>query len=305
MVDKILADQKPADGKPGKKFDRAAADIGNIVNLGHLNVNIADQRLATHYYISALGLTRDPFLNTGVRIMWVNVGVSQFHLPTGEPHLLRGVTGLVIPDRAALLARLNEAAKNLEGTKFSFRETNDGVETTCPWGNRITCHEPEPARFGRVALGMAYIAFDVRPGSAPGIARFYRDIMGAPAEVVTDHTGPHAKVAVGDKQYYYFRETDAPPLRYDGHHAQIYIADFSGPHKKLIDLGLITREFDAYEYRFNDIIDLDTREVLFTVEHEVRAQTHPMFGRPLVNRNPAQSNRDYKPGHDEISWALT
>ena len=49
MVDKILADQKPADGKPGKKFDRAAADIGNIVNLGHLNVNIADQRLATHY----------------------------------------------------------------------------------------------------------------------------------------------------------------------------------------------------------------------------------------------------------------
>jgi hypothetical protein len=302
MVDQKLAGPKPADTKP--KFDRAAADIGNIVNLGHLNVNIADQRLATHYYISALGLTRDPFLNTGVRIMWVNVGVSQFHLPTGEPHLLRGVTGLVIPDRAALLARLHEVAKHLEGTKFSFRETNDGVETTCPWGNRITCHEPDPARFGRVALAMAYLAFDVRPGAAPGIARFYRDTMGAPAEVVTDRNGPHAKVAVGDKQYYYFRETDAPQARYDGHHAQIYIADFSGPHRKLTDLGLITREFDAYEYRFNDVIDLDTREVLFTIEHEVRSQTHPMFGRPLVNRNPAQSNRDYKPGHDEISWAL-
>jgi hypothetical protein len=23
-----------------------------------------------------------------------------------------------------------------------------------------------------------------------------------------------------------------------------------------------------------------------------------------VNRNPAQSNRDYKPGHDTISWAM-
>jgi len=57
--------------------------------------------------------------------------------------------------------------------------------------------------------------------------------------------------------------------------------------------------------RFNDIIDLDTREVLFTIEHETRAQTHPMYGRPLVNRNPAQTNRDYKPGHDEISWALS
>jgi hypothetical protein len=297
-----MVDQKPADTKP--KFDRAAADIGNIVNLGHLNVNIADQRLATHYYISGLGLTRDPFLNTGVRIMWVNVGMSQFHLPTGEPNYLRGTTGLVIPDRAALLERLNEVKKHLEGTQFSFRETNDGVETTCPWGNRITCHEPDPARFGRVALGMAYIAFDVRPGVASGIARFYREIMRAPAQVVTDRNGPHAKVSVGDKQYYYFRETDAPQARYDGHHAQIYIADFSGPHRKLIDLGLVTREFDAYEYRFNDVIDLDTREVLFTVEHEVRSQTHPMFGRPLVNRNPAQSNRDYKPGHDEISWAL-
>jgi hypothetical protein len=291
-----------------KTFDRTTADIGNIVNLGHVNVNITDQRLGTHYYISGLGLTRDPFLNTGVRIMWVNVGMSQFHLPTGEPNYLRGTTGLVIPDRAALLERLNEAKKHLEGTKFSFRETNDGVETICPWGNRITVHEPDPARFGRTALGMAYIAFDVRPGTARGIARFYREIMDAPALVIENGKGPQAQVQaqvqVGDHQYYYFRETDAPEARYDGHHAQIYIADFSGPHKKLGDLGLITREFDAYEYRFNDIIDLDTREVLFTIEHETRAQTHPMYGRPLVNRNPAQTNRDYKPGHDELSWAL-
>jgi hypothetical protein len=128
--------------------------------------------------------------------------------------------------------------------------------------------------------------------------------MGAPAQVIENGKGPQAKVGVGDHQYYYFRETDAPEAPYDGHHAQIYIADFSGPHKKLSDLGLITREFDAFEYRFNDIIDLDTREVLFTIEHETRAQTHPMYGRPLVNRNPAQTNRDYKPGHDEMSWAL-
>ncbi|HEU5275777.1 MAG TPA: hypothetical protein VFU97_19105 [Xanthobacteraceae bacterium] len=294
-----------AESKPEKKFDRSTADIGNIVNLGHLNVNITDQRLATHYYISGLGLTRDPFLNTGVRIMWVNVGMSQFHLPTGEPNILRGTTGLVIPDRAALLERLTEVKKALEGTKFSFRETNDGVETVCPWGNRIAVHEPDPARFGRVALGMAYIAFDVRPGTARRIARFYREIMGAPAEVLENGKGPQAKVEVGDHQYFYFRETEAPEIPYDRHHAQIYIANFSGPHKKLGELGLITREFDDYEYRFQDIVDLDTREVLFTVEHETRSQTHPMFGRPLVNRNPAQSNRDYKPGHDEVSWALS
>src|ERR1700757_613265 len=82
-----------------KKFDRAAHDIGNIVNLGHVNVCISDQHIATHYYVSGLGLTRDPFLNTGAGNMWINVGMSQFHLPTGTPEVLRGVTGLVIPDR--------------------------------------------------------------------------------------------------------------------------------------------------------------------------------------------------------------
>lgn len=83
-----------------KTFDRTAEDLGNIVNLGHVNLNITDQRIATHFYITGLGLTRDPYLNTGVRIMWVNVGMSQFHLPTSEfPNVLRGTMGLVIPIR--------------------------------------------------------------------------------------------------------------------------------------------------------------------------------------------------------------
>jgi hypothetical protein len=36
----------------------------------------------------------------------------------------------------------------------------------------------------------------------------------------------------------------------------------------------------------------------------VRSQTHPLYGRPLVNRNPTQSNRNYSPGHDGMSWAM-
>jgi hypothetical protein len=41
--------------------------------------------------------------------------------------------------------------------------------------------------------------------------------------------------------------------------------------------------------------------VLFTVEHEVRSMTHPLYARPLVNRNAAISNRNYRPGHE--AWA--
>jgi hypothetical protein len=287
-----------------KQFDRSTQDLGNIVNLGHVNVCISDQRLATCYYITGLGLTRDPFLNTGAGNMWVNVGMSQFHLPSGQPDVLRGVTGLVVPDRAVLLERLTQMRKPLEGTKFDFRENNDCVETVCPWGNRINVHAPDETRFGRVVLGMPYIEFDVRLGTADRIARFYRDVMGALATVIESADVRKACVQVGEKQYWYFRETDEPEKPYDRHHAQIYIANFSGPYRRLKELGLLTAEVNDHEYRFKDVVDLDTREVLFTVEHEVRSQTHPLYGRPLVNRNPAQSNRNYKPGHDSMSWAM-
>jgi hypothetical protein len=151
---------------------------------------------------------------------------------------------------------------------------------------------------------MPYVRFDVRPGTAARIARFYREVLRAPADVVKNGAGPEARVQVGEKQYFYFRETDASERPYDRHHVQIYIADFSGPHRRLQELGLITEEIGEHQYRFQDVIDLDSREVLFTVEHETRSQTNPMYGRPLVNRNPAQSNMDYKPGHDSLSWAL-
>jgi hypothetical protein len=287
-----------------RQFDRATQDIGNIVDLGHVNVCITDQHLATHYYVTGLGLTRDPFLNTGARLMWINVGTSQFHMPMGQPDVLRGVTGLVIPDRPALLDRLTQVRKHLEGTKFDFHESNDCVETICPWGNRINVHAPDESRFGRIVLGMPYIEFDVRPGTAAGIARFYREIMGAPSEVIANGNGNTARIQIGNKQYFYFRETDEPEKPYDKHHVQVFITNFSGPYRRLLEFGLIFMEMNEYEYRFKDIVDLDTRKVIFTIEHEVRSQTHPMYGRPLVNRNPALSNRDYKPGYDSMSWAM-
>jgi len=52
------------------------------------------------------------------------------------------------------------------------------------------------------------------------------------------------------------------------------------------------------------IVDLDSGKPLFTVEHEVRSATHPMFMRPMVNRNPAITNRNYAFGHDQSSWAM-
>src|ERR1700735_211058 len=128
-------------------YDRDAEDLGNIVGLEHVNLQIPDQNLGTAFYVSGLGLTRDPYMNTGLANMWINVGKSQFHLPTGEPWVLRGAIGLVTPDRATLLKRLDNVKKALAGTQFAVQETNDCVAVTCPWGNRFNMHTPDEARF--------------------------------------------------------------------------------------------------------------------------------------------------------------
>ena len=36
----------------------------------------------------------------------------------------------------------------------------------------------------------------------------------------------------------------------------------------------------------------------------MRSATHPMYLRPLVNRDPAQTNRTYAHGHDQWAWAM-
>src|SRR2546421_10883662 len=271
-------------------FDRAAEDLGNAIHFEHVNVTIPDQRLATLFYVAGLGLTRDPYLNVSDSNMWVNVGRSQLHLPTGEPQRLRGHVGIVIAGRQALLERLSGVKKKLAGTHFDFCEHNDYVEATCPWGNRVRCHEPDAARFGRITLGMPYVHFDVPIGTAPGIAAFYPAMIGAPAEV-TNGDGTVARVKVGRDQHFLFRETDRPLPAFDNHHVQIYLADFSGPHQKLGARNLVCSEDNQYQYRFRDIVDLDSGRLLFTVEHEMRSVTHPLFLRPLINRNTLQTKR--------------
>ncbi len=148
-----------------RTFDRTVEDVGNIVEFGHVNVFVPDQRLATLFYVAGLGLTRDPFLMTGVDNMWINVGTSQFHLPHGRAQVLRGTSGLVLPDLDALLARLTRVRSHLSGTQFSFVEREGAVDVTCPWGNRIRCHAPG-AHWGSMVLGIPYVALDTPPGTA-------------------------------------------------------------------------------------------------------------------------------------------
>src|SRR5882724_2587580 len=104
------------------QFDRTVEDLGNVVELGHVNVTVPDQSKATAYYLMGLGLTRDPYLMAGLENMWVNVGKGQFHLPTRAPQVVRGTTALVLADLEALLKRLHYAQEFLEAAHISYRE---------------------------------------------------------------------------------------------------------------------------------------------------------------------------------------
>ena len=267
------------------RFDRTTQDVGNIVEYGHINLRVPDQQQAVVFYVMGLGLTRDPYLRTGINNAWVNVGCCQFHLPTGPAQVLRGVTGLVMPDLDALIARLAGVQPLLAGTKFEFSRSGDVVDVICPWGNRVRVHSPDRERFGAMTLGMPYVEIDVAPGKTPGIARFYTDVFSALARTGEDAAGLFAHITTGPAQSLIYRETSRELPPYDGHHVQIAAADFSGVHQRLMARGLITEESSASQYRFQSITDIDTGRVLATLEHEVRSMRHPLFARVLVNRS--------------------
>jgi hypothetical protein len=285
-----------------KNYDRRTQDVGNVVALEHVNVRVPDPELAALFYVSGLGLTRDPYIDFGGANMWVNVGSQQFHLPKGDAQVLRGTIGLVLPDLEQLAARLarleRRSGELLAATAYGCTANVDGsLSVTCPWGNRLRVHQAGDA-FGGIGLGLPYVCFDVAPGTADGIARFYDTVLGAPASVTEAEGWRTAEVRVGRAQRLLFAETDAPLPPYDGHHIAVYLSSFSKPYTALRERGLVTLETNDHEYRFQDIVDLETGVVVATVEHEVRSTFHPMFHRELVNRDASQSLFAYRAGHD-------
>jgi len=289
----------------GGNFDRSAQDVGNIVFLEHVNVRVPDQVIATRFYIAGLGLTRDPYLMVSTENMWANAGQSQFHLPTGAPNVLPGHVELVVPDLAALRERLEEVSGKLAGTQFAFANEDKHVRVTCPWGNTFRCFAPAP-EFGDVTLGLARVEVPVRPGTAAGIARFYQTVFSAPVAVTGNGGGTAARVRIGQlRQELVFRETAGDIRPFDGHHIAVYIADFSGPHARLKERGLVSEESSDIQYRFQEIVDLDSGAPLATLEHEVRCLTHPMYFRPLINRNPGQRQPTFARGRDAFYPGLS
>ena len=272
-------------------------DVGNIISLEHVNVQIPDQSLATLFYVVGLGCTRDPYLNVGLNNMWANIGEQQFHLPTRSPQVIDGYIGLVVPDLNGLAKRLESIAEGLKGTPFAFQRDDDSMIVTCPWGNRFRCH-PSQTAFGDMAAGMPYVEFAVARGALAGILRFYQQVFCAPTAVESDAQGEFGRVKIGRLQSLLFRETDRPLRAYDGHHIAIYVANFSAPYGFLKGRGAIAEDVRNHQFRFKEISDPADGGLKFLLEHEVRSLRHPMYNRFFVNRDVSQTQRAYRRGGD-------
>ena len=279
-----------------RDFNRSEENVGNVLNMEHINLTVPDQQVAALFYVTGLGFTRDPYVDFGTRNMWINAGAQQFHLPKSTAQKWRGHIGVVVPDLHDLARRLGAVSELLAGTQFEWSEKNDHIAVTCPWGNAIRAYPPDA--FPGIYLGIAYAQMDVPPGVAEGIAGFYRQVFLAPAEVVEDEEGRRVDVSTGVDQRLIYRETADEIGDYDGHHIAIYVSDFSSPHEFLVERDLVTEETDQHQYRFQAVVDPDSGETLAELEHEVRSLRHPMYGRNLVNRNASQSFRNYINGRD-------
>jgi hypothetical protein len=294
-----MSTKSPDEAQESTMLDYSEEDVGNIVSLEHVNLQVPDQAMATLFYIVGLGLTRDPYLNVGLGNMWANIGEQQFHLPTRSAQKVPGYIDLVMPDLDALGERLSLVNPALKDTQLSWSRNEDHVAVTCPWGNRFRCYESGPS-FGDMAQGLAAVDFTVPEGTAAAIAGFYQKVLGAPASVETDLGPAVAHIDIGRNQSLRFRESKESIPPYDGHHIAIYVANFSRAYHFLKSHQLISEDVRNHQFRFQSIIEADSGRTVFLLEHEVRSLHHPMFNRHFVNRDPAQSQRNYRRGRDAL-----
>lgn len=289
------------------------------MHLEHINLCIPEQPKASVFYFEGLGFTRDPFFNVGASTMWCNIGYQQIHLSPGEPQVVRGHIGLVVPSLDDLKKRLVQpkVVDGLQGTKFSwsvhaagdadarhyirgFDASKEGyLAVTGPYGNQFRIYEATPEIAVKGNLGIVYLEELCKEGTADKIAAFYRKYFEALAWVEEDNGVKLAKISVGPRQWLVYRETDnADETEWKGHHIQIYVHAFSRVYNRLRsapkDVFLQNNRFPdryatlqealkSHQFRVLDVID-EEGNVLLQLEHETRSMLHTSYMRPLVNR---------------------
>lgn len=174
-------------------------------------------------------------------------------------------------------------------------------DETEEWGEIAT-------KYGRVETdcqGIDYVEFHCPKGTASKIALFYESVLDATTTVVDTGSGSSiAIVAVGNvdqqgraDQSILFREItneEESIPEYDGHHVALYVGesaeDFEQAFKNAQVANIVwcnprfQDQVDSLEearkekqFRFKDIVDMETGELIMELEHELRSIQHPAW----------------------------
>jgi hypothetical protein len=96
-----------------------------------------------------------------------------------------------------------------------------------------------------------------------------------------------ATVNVGPHQAFLFAEQrGAETAPRTNNHVAVYLTRYWETYDTLGARGLVMEPHGMEQFRFSDIVEPDTGELLFRFEHEMRSVYHPDFRKPLVNRIP-------------------
>lgn len=186
----------------------------------------------------------------------------------------------------------------------SFDVTEDHVKIVDRYGTVYYCRQDESSSDDddTSVLGFAYVEWNVPIGTAAKIAQFYDSVFDATTTVMNDGTTMVALIGIGPveesgkaAQYLIFREESedsnavtataaAPLLSFVTLHVGQNAADFNQCYKNCNIAGLLSGDNNKTssakpedEFTFDKIIDIETGELLVTLEHKIRSVKHEAF----------------------------
>lgn len=203
---------------------------------------------------------------------------------------------------------------DLYGNTFVCRASQSGQQEEAATTSQLTMRQPiilphQTNEWGEIATrygkldsdckGIDYVEFQCPAGKAERIALFYESVLDATTSTVQDLEGSSiAIIAVGNvdesgrsEQCLLFRETSDPIPPYDGHHIALYVgesaADFEQAfhNAQLANIVWCNPRFSdqvtsldglrkEQQFRFKNIVDMETGETIMELEHEMRSIDH-------------------------------
>eukprot|EP01059_Diplonema_ambulator_P035793 TRINITY_DN858_c1_g1_i2.p1 TRINITY_DN858_c1_g1~~TRINITY_DN858_c1_g1_i2.p1 ORF type:complete len:269 (+),score=62.17 TRINITY_DN858_c1_g1_i2:62-868(+) len=221
--------------------------------------------------------------------------VTQFHLPVSEGQDWRGVVEVGYGTEQECVSVLERAKEMGYDVEDGVVKGLGGTDIKIVVGDDCEAVMDRGIRKGAVIgpgrpIGIVGCTIDAPPGSAQKIARFYRNLFNFQVHTPTPTV---CTIPCGPLNTQHITFTETPcPRPYSGEHLCIYISNLIPAYRNCAKQGIIwvnprfihieaARTEDeamaTHGFRIINIVDLETKEVLMELEHEVRGPGHKAF----------------------------